>query len=186
MSEVPQIFENPFDSTFCEMFNCMNRNDYILGRPQEGALVMPGSMRLCNSCAISVVKNLPEPLLVHVDVEKALSLMSEEQKDAIFDKFFPAADPKDVLDNLLETMEEEDVTGLLVEHGYLLDEEQPDPGKQEQSEVKEPVVYSSLDRNAPIEGDNGLLKCPHCDYETDNPLALRGHIGGKHKAVKQD
>lgn len=151
MSEVPQIFKNPFDSTFCEMFNCMNRNDYILGRPQESALVMPGSMRLCNSCAISVVKNLPGTLLIHVDVEKALSLMSEEQKDAIFDKFFPAADPKDVLDNLLETMGEEDVTGLLVEHGYLSDEEQRDTGGQdsEQPEVKEPETQPEKEAPEP-------------------------------------
>ena len=170
MSENPQIFSNPFNSTFCEMFNCTTRTHWLLGRPQEGALVMPGSLRLCHDCAISVVKNLPDALLVHVDVEKAFNLLPEAQRDEIFDRLFPSAEPKDVLSNLLDTMDEEEVRGLLVEHGYL-SELNPTGG---------PGGNSTTDPGEPL----AVFKCPHCDYEASSIAALNGHIGGKHKGAK--
>ena len=184
MSENPKIFENPFKSTFCEMFNCTTRTNWLLGRPQESSLVMPGSIRLCNDCAIGVVKNLPDALLPYVDVEKAFNLLPEAQRDEIFDRLFPSAEPKDVLSNLLETMDKEEVRNLLVEHGYLSD--------GTLLEDKAPVVTaepaggpggnSTTDPGEPL----AVFKCPHCDYEASSIAALNGHIGGKHKVVKQD
>ena len=168
MSENPQIFSNPFNSTFCEMFNCTTRTHWLLGRPQESSLVMPGSIRLCNDCAISVVKNLPDALLPYVDVEKAFNLLPEAQRDEIFDRLFPSAESADVLSNLLDTMDEEEVRGLLVEHGYL----------SELNPTGEPGGNSGS-------GDQiAVFKCPHCDYEASNIAALNGHIGGKHKGAK--
>ena len=175
MSENPQIFSNPFNSTFCEMFNCTTRTHWLLGRPQEGALVMPGSLRLCHDCAISVVKNLPDALLVHVDVEKAFNLLPEAQRDEIFDRLFPSAESKDVLSNLLDTMCEEDVRGLLVEHGYLSDGTQPEDGTPAKT-TGEPG--GNFGDQLPV------FKCPHCDYEASNIAALNGQIGGKHKGAK--
>lgn len=93
MSENPQFFRNPFQSTFCEMFNCRTVSPWLIGRPVEGALVMPGSMRLCDPCARSVAENLPDELLAHVNIERAFELMDPEKRldllAALADKYFP-------------------------------------------------------------------------------------------------
>ena len=150
MSENPKIFENPFKSTFCEMFNCTTRTNWLLGRPQESSLVMPGSIRLCNDCAISVVKNLPDALLPYVDVEKAFNLLPEAQRNEIFDRLFPP---------------EEDKAPVVTA------EPAGEPGGNSTTDPGEPLA---------------VFKCPHCDYEASSIAALNGHIGGKHKVVKQD
>mgnify|MGYP001488376450 CR=1 FL=1 len=118
MNDTPQFFDNPFKSTYCEMFNCTNKADLLIGRPQDGALAMPGSMRICNSCARSVIQKLPDRLLAHADVEKAISLLDEEQKDALFDRLFPPAEPKELLENLLTTMDGGEIDRVLVSFGY--------------------------------------------------------------------
>jgi len=159
---------------------------YLIGTPNPSSITNPGFMAVCFNCAKSIVGKLPDELLVHVNVEKTLALMDEEKRDAIFDKFFDDADPKDALESLLDTMDKEAVRSILLDRGYLADEGQPENTEAEKPEdTKEPVVYSSPNRDAPITGDNGLLKCPHCDFTTMNPNALRGHIGGKHKGGKQ-
>ena len=163
-----QIFINPFRSTFCEMFNCGTANKWLLGRPQPGALVMPGNLRLCDKCAISVMENLPDELLKHVDVERALSLMDEGAKDKLFDKLFPAAEPGEALSAILAVMSDEELNAALLEWGYVPETKQPvpEPGMTEQQAAQT------------------QLKCPQCTYETWSPTSLRGHISAKHGRSK--
>jgi hypothetical protein len=64
-TDTPRFFKNPFTSTYCEMFNCTDRATWLMGRPNDASLVMPGSIRLCDRCAASVVQNLPHELMPH-------------------------------------------------------------------------------------------------------------------------
>jgi hypothetical protein len=78
MNENPQIFKNPFASTFCEMFNCHNPAKWLAGRPSESALVLPGFLKLCDKCAISIVQNLPEELKQHITPPEGVVLISTD------------------------------------------------------------------------------------------------------------
>ena len=119
MNDKPQFLNNPFTTTYCEMFNCTRKAEWLVGRPNNASLVLPGSIRLCDQCAASVARNLPDELLPHVNVERALELLDEERRDAIFDKFFPSTEPMDVLKSLLETVEREKVETTLTEMGFI-------------------------------------------------------------------
>ena len=177
-----QFIKNPFTSRFCEQMNVPGTHDrqvasYLIGTPNPSSITNPGFMAVCFNCAKSIVEKLPDELLVFVDAEKALALMSEEKRDAVLDKFYEDSDPKEALESLLETMDKEAVKAILLERGYLSDEGQSEEQQIEQQR-REQQQMAEAQMQQP-------LKCPHCDYETANPAALRGHIGGKHKAVKQ-
>lgn len=171
-----QFIKNPFTSRFCEQMNVPGTHDrqvasYLIGTPNRASITNPGFMAVCFNCAKSIVQRLPDELLVFVDVEKALSLMSEEARDAVFDKFYEDSDPREVLAGLLESMDEKELEDVLAIHGYSLNKIlDPGDGFPVQQTAQEP----------------DLLKCPHCDFTTTNPNALRGHIGGKHKGAKQE
>ena len=100
----PKFFKNPFTSTFCEMFNCTGKAEWLIGRPNEASLVMPGSIRMCDKCAANIVHNLPDALLTHVNVERALERLD----------LFPPTEPLEVLENLLKTVERKKIEKLLV------------------------------------------------------------------------
>ena len=204
-----QFIKNPFTSRFCEQMNVPGTHDrqvaaYLIGTPNPSSITNPGFMAVCLNCAKSIVEKLPDELLKHVDIEKALNLISEEQREGILDKLIPPADPGEALDAIMGAMDEEDVKAILSKHGYVLEvrqiqteqqimpvgkgslpefsgvqcKEAPDQEQQKQQEQEpEPTpapVYSSP-----------LLKCPECDFETTTTASLNGHIGAKHrKAAK--
>lgn len=178
-----QFIKNPFTSRFCEQMNVPGTHDrqvaaYLIGTPNPSSITNPGFMAVCFNCARSIVEKLPDELLKHVDVEKALGLMDEEAKDALFDKLFPAAEPAEALEALLAEMEEIEIAKVLLKLDYTVVKtgyvDQPLIGMTEQ-QAKALAEPEQQD----------ILKCPHCTYETWSPTSRRGHISAKHGKGKK-
>lgn len=131
------FFKNPFTSTFCEMFNCQAKGSWLIGRPNDSSLVMPGSLRLCPACAASVVQNLPDELLQHVDVVRALEIMAQDKRAVLVDKYLPLLDVP-AIENALESMTPEAREDLLAR---LVDKYIPEAVDKESGE-SEPVIES--------------------------------------------
>jgi hypothetical protein len=166
-----QFIKNPFPSRFCEIMNAPGTHDrkiakYLIGQPNPSSVVNPGFLAVCDDCARSIVEKLPDELLPFVNVERALELISEEQKDAIFDKFFQPAGPKEVkeaIENYLDEMEPEERAVLLSK--YI------DAG---------PVQRPAL----PLDGDI-QFQCPYCEFAAKSQAGLSSHIKAKHPEVSQ-
>lgn len=208
-----QFIKNPFTSRFCEQMNVPGTHDrqvaaYLIGTPNPSSITNPGFMAVCFNCAVSIVEKLPDELLKHVDIEKALNLMDEEAKDALFDKLFPPAEPREALEALLGEMERRDIVEALAMNGliplgteaenttaelmeaigmpagppYRLPGSDPllEPGMTEQQAGYNPFDVPSI----PPSAGPPTFKCPHCDFETKSRAGLSSHVNAKHRRNK--
>lgn len=57
-----QFFKNPYNSVFCDTFNCQNIADYIIGTPEPVESWRQG-LRVCKKCAQNIVDSVPKELL---------------------------------------------------------------------------------------------------------------------------
>lgn len=160
-----QFIKNPFPSRFCEMMNTPGTHDrkvarYLIGQPNQSSIMNPGFLAVCDDCAKSIVEKLPDELLPYVNIEKALELMGEEQRDAIFDKLYPPVDVKDAFKDYLQKglMEPEEAQALFAE--YL-------PGFQ--------VVNP-----APPGDEIQPIPCPYCEFTARSQAGLSSHLKAKH------
>jgi hypothetical protein len=191
-----QFIKNPFTSRFCEQMNVPGTHDrqvaaYLIGTPNPASITNPGFMAVCKSCAKSIVEKLPDELLKHVNVERAFSLMGEEQREILFDKLFPPAEPEEILDSLLGTVGDYDkLEAILAKRGFAPFQRQPEPEPdgepldsgdgfpvQAQKEVSQAVKT--------LNEEVYQYPCPHCIFIAKNQAGLSSHIKAKHPGNEQ-
>lgn len=80
-----RIFLNPFNSTYCDTYNCTQQAKWLVGRPNPSALVMPGFLRLCHKHAVSVAKHMPAELRQHV-IPEDMVLVKKDELTALADE----------------------------------------------------------------------------------------------------
>lgn len=156
MSETPknhaQFFPCPYNA-FCDIYGCRNRAEYFIGRP-DGPLNLP--MKVCKSCAESIVKAISEDLLESL--------------------------PRETLP--VESKNEQ--TPLEIKQSDNVQDGEPQQSTAEGEQSNGESLQSAVEGEQPNgESLQPQSICPYCKQDCKNPQGLAMHIKYKHPEVGQ-